>query len=319
MRKKRPEELGIAHQKELSAFTTKNTFRGKGPISVALVVTQHARTMGLPLNQEKLITEGGGQVLGLGKGAVQAVLKRHGINRLLAAEGGRTSRGSLHNMRQYVAFLNRLSTQGKVDLDAIETFWIDRVQEFFAGKPFKIKLDASKGLRAVVRDVIAQAEERQKTTPGMHHAGAVLQHLLGAKLDCALGKGKFDHNSFSTADSPGSRHGDFFLGDVAVHVTTNPGEAVIARCANNLNDGIRPVVVTLQRGLDVAEGLANNVGLGDRIDIFEIEQFVALNLYELGSFAADGRKTAVNELVKRYNEIIEEFETDPSLKIDLRR
>jgi hypothetical protein len=306
-------------REKLVAFATQNNFRGKGPLSVALVVTQHARAMRLPLDHSTLITEGGGQVLGLGKGAVQAVLKRHGIDRVLASEGGRTSRGSLQNMRQYVTFLNDLHRRGDVDLDVVERFWIGRVQEFFAGKPFKIKLDASKSLRAVVRDVIAQAEERQKVTPGVYHAGAVLQHLVGAKLDCALGKGKFAHNSFSTADSPGSRAGDFFLGDVAIHVTTSPAEAVIGRCRDNLNDGIRPVLVTLQRGVSVAEGLADNLGLGDRIDIFEIEQFVALNIYELGRFAPDGRKTAVTEIVGRYNEIVDEVETDPSLKIDLRR
>ena len=102
-------------------------------------------------------------------------------------------------------------------------------------------------------------------------------------------------------------------------MTTSPGEAVIDKCRDNLNDGLRPMLITLQHGLTVAEGLAANVGLGDRIDIFEIEQFVALNLYELGKFGADGRRTAVTELVGRYNEIVEEFETDPSLKIELRR
>ena len=138
-------------------------------------------------------------------------------------------------------------------------------------------------------------------------------------MDCTLGKGHLQHNSFSTADAPSERAGDFFLGDVAVHVTTSPGEAVIGRCRENLNDGHRPILVTVQRGLSVAEGLATNVGLADRIDIFEIEQFVALNLYELARFAAEGRKTAVTDLVSRYNEIVEEFETDPSLKIELRR
>jgi uncharacterized protein DUF4928 len=69
----------------------------------------------------------------------------------------------------------------------------------------------------------------------------------------------------------------------------------------------------------VAEGLAANVGLADRIDVFEIEQFVALNLYELGQFGLDGRRTAVTDLVERYNEIVENVETDPSLKIELRR
>jgi len=37
--------------------------------------------------------------------------------------------------------------------------------------------------------------------------------------------------------------------------------------------------------------MATTSGLADRIDIFEIEQFVALNLYEIGKFAAGpGRK-----------------------------
>jgi hypothetical protein len=306
-----------SHRQELAEFAAKHFFRGKGPLSVALVVTQHARKSELPLDPEKLVTEGGGQVLGLGKGAVQAILKRHGVARVLASEGGRTSRGSLNNMREYVAFLNAL--KGAVDLDAIEAFWIERVHEFFAGKPFKIKLDASQSLRTIVRDVIAQAVERQRNAPGVNYAGAVLQHLVGAKLDCALGKGKFEHNSFSTADAPCGRAGDFFIGDVAIHVTTSPGEAVIEKCRDNLNDGYRPMLVTMQHGLTVAEGLAANVGLGDRIDIFEIEQFVALNLYELGKFGADGRKMAVTEMVDRYNEVVEEFETDPSLKIELRR
>lgn len=94
---------------------------------------------------------------------------------------------------------------------------------------------------------------------------------------------------------------------------------MIERCRENLNDGHRPILVTIQRSRSVAEGLAANVGLSDRIDMFEIEQFVALNLYELGRFGADGRKLAITELVSRYNEIVDEFETDPSLKIELRR
>jgi hypothetical protein len=303
----------------LIQFAEEKRFKRQGPLCVALVVTKHARDMGFPLDSEKLITGRGGQVLGLGKGAVQSILKKHGITRLLAAEGGRTSRGSLGNMREYAAFLNGLHSHGLMNLDAIEGFWIERVQEFFAAKPFKIRMDASQSLRTVVRYVLLQAEERQRHSGGVYYVGAVLQHLVGAKLDCALGKGKFEHNSFSTADAPGQRKGDFFVGDVAIHVTTSPGEAVIERCRENLNDGYRPVLVTLQRGLTVAEALADNKGIGHRIDVFEIEQFVALNLYELGEFGPDGRKTALVDLIKRYNEIIEEVETDPSLNIELKR
>jgi len=303
----------------LAAFTEGNKFARKGPLCVALVITQQAKASGLPLNPENLLTDQGGQVLGLGRNAVQAVLSRHGITRVLAAEGGRTSRGSIANMRQYVGFLNRLAETGNVDLDAVENFWIARVHEFFSAKPFRIRLDASRSLRTVVRDVLQQAEERQKNTPGMNYVGGVMQHIVGAKLECALGAGKFEHNGFSTSDAQTGRPGDFFIGDVAIHVTTSPGEAVIERCRDNLDDGYRPVLVTMQRGLTVAKALADNAGMADRIDVFEIEQFVALNLYELGKFAAEGRRVAVSDLVKRYNEIIEDVETDPSMKIDFKQ
>ncbi|MFD1207263.1 DUF4928 family protein, partial [Modicisalibacter tunisiensis] len=201
----------------------------------------------------------------------------------------------------------------------IEAFWIQRVHEFFSAKPFKIRLDASRSLRTLVRDMIVQAEERQRNAPGMQYAGAVLQHLVGAKLDCALGIGNFEHNSFSTSDAQSGRAGDFFIGDVALHVTTAPGEAVIGRCRDNIDDGHRPIIVTTSRGVSAAEVLAENAGLGDRIDVFEVEQFVALNLYELGRFAAEGRRTAVGDVVTRYNEIVENFETDPSLKIEFKQ
>ena len=303
----------------LIQFAAGKKFKRQGPLCVALVVTKYARDIGLPLDSEKLLVKRGGQVLGLGKAAAQSILKKHGITRVLAKECGRTSRGSIDNMREYVAFLNGLHTQSLINLDAIEDFWIEKVREFFASKPFKIKMDASQSLRTVVRGVLSQAEERQRDAGGFYYVGAVLQHLVGAKLDCALGKGKFEHNSFSTADAPGQRKGDFFVGDVVIHVTASPGEAVIESCRENLNDGYRPVLVTLQRGLTVAEALADNKGIGHRIDVFEIEQFVALNLYELGQFGFAGRKTALVDLVNRYNEILEKVETDPSLKIELKR
>ena len=53
--------------------------------------------------------------------------------------------------------------------------------------------------------------------------------------------------------------------------------------------------------------------------MFEVEQFIALNLYELGKFGAEGRRVAVSDFVTRYNEIIEDVETDPSLKIEFKQ
>lgn len=101
--------------------------------------------------------------------------------------------------------------------------------------------------------------------------------IVAAKLNCALGARQFEHNSYSTSDQQSGRKGDFLLGDVATDVTTSPTEALIERCGDNLNDGLRAIIVTGQRSLTVAEALADNAGLGDRIDDFEVEQFIALN------------------------------------------
>ena len=304
-------------QVELRRFTEANHFRGKGPLCLALVVTQHAKNKGLPLDPDSLVTARGGQVTGLGRSAVQSVLKRYRIERVLASEGGRTSRGSLGNMRVYVAFLNQMGDE--VDLDAIEAYWIGEVKAFFAAHPFKIKFDSSRGLRSVVRDVVKQAINRQKDFGGTSYAGAVLQHLVGAKLDCALGKGTLEHNSYSTADAPGRRAGDFLVGDVVIHVTTSPTDPLIDRCCDNLDDGYRPMLVTSDYGVTYAHGLAKMRGIEERVDIFEVEQFVALNLYEFARFEADGRRTALADLVIRYNNIVDACETDPSLKIQLKR
>lgn len=305
-----------AYDSELSAFYSDHQFNSKGKLCVALVVTQHAKAMGLPLNQELLVTGQGGQVLGLGKGAVQSVLARHNISRVLAKEGGRTSRGSIGAMREYVSFLNTLGSKTSIDLEEVELFWIEKVNVFFTAKPLKIKLDSSQSLRSLVRDLITQAEIKQKTSQGVYYVGAVMQHLIGAKLDCALGAGQFTHNSFSTSDAQTGRNGDFFIGDVAIHVTTTPSESLIARCKENLENSFRPVIVTNKKGVLVAEGLAENISLDTRVDIFEIEQFIALNIYEFSKFSENGRRVAVNDIVARYNEIVEEFETDPSLLID---
>jgi Domain of unknown function (DUF4928) len=302
---------------ELSTFYTSHKFNSKGKLSVALVITDHARKMGLPLDPAKLLTDRAGQVLGLGIAPVQKILSKYGIDKVLAREGGRTSRGSIDHMKEYVFFLNGLYARDLFDFDKVEQFWIEKVNLFFAGKPLKIKLDSSHGLRTLIRDLIAQGELKQKEAPGVNYVGIILQHLVGAKLDCALGKGRFKHNSASTSDAQTGRSGDFLIDKVAIHVTTAPTEFVISRCRDNLSSGLRPLIVTTKKGIALAEGNAENAGLTNRLDIFEVEQFIALNLYEFAKFEEKGRVVAVTNLVKRYNEIVDEFETDPSLQIEV--
>lgn len=302
----------------LVEFQRDERFRGKGPLSVALVVTDHARSMGLPLNPEALLTAQGGQVFGLGKAAVQKILARHSIDRTLSEEGGRTSRGSINKMRSYVALLNHLHEEsGPIDCDEVERFWISEVHAYFASKPFKLRLDSSLGLRAVVRSLVAQAEERQKSASGTMFHGTLMQHLVGAKLELVLGEGCVPHNGSNTSDQSPDRTGDFDIGDMSIHVSNAPGEALVRKCAANLDAGRRPLIVTSKRGLAIAEGLAENIGISDRIDVIEFEQFIATNIHELGRFEQGQRRVKVEALVEIYNRIVDEYETDPSLRIEI--
>lgn len=306
-------------EEALAAFVTENKIGGKGALSIMLVVTRKAITDGLPLDPEQLLTDKGGQVTGASKGNVQAILKDYGIDRVLAAEGGRTSRGSIENMRLCVAFLNDLHAQGAVDLHAVERWWVARVQDFFASKPFKLKLDTSRSLRAIIRELLDDAFKRERQVPGMKFAGAVLQHLVGAKLTLALPDLKIEHHGFSVADAPGERHGDFFVGDVAIHVTTSPSESLIQKCQQNLAGGLRAIIVTAGKGVAGADLLLANAGIEGRVDVFEVEQFVATNIYERSRFAAAERPVTIDKLVEEYNRIVDDEETDPGLRIEVAR
>lgn len=289
---------------------------GKGALCVFLVVTDQAQNLGLPMDPSDLLTEGEGQVRGLGKAAVQKILARHDITQVLAKEGGRTSRKSVGNMRRYVRFLNRVDGEGNADLAAIERFWISRVKDFLAEKPLRLKLDANRSIRSIVSDLLRQAFERQKTAPGRTDAGALLQHLVGAKLEGALQK-EIDHHGYSTADAPTARSGDFQVGDTVLHVTTAPAEAVISRCQENLDNGLRPILITLADKAKTATDLADNAGIADRFDILDIEQFLVLNIYEWAQFSTKNRQGTLGDLVVRYNRIVKEVETDPGLSIEL--
>ncbi|WP_372847207.1 DUF4928 family protein [Pontiella sp.] len=200
------------------------------------------------------------------------------------------------------------------DFEKIEKWWVARVKDFFIGKPFKIKMDLSKSVRTLVRGVLSQAERRQKDAGGTAYVGAVMQHLVGAKLELFLDEA-LEHNGFSVADAPTKRNGDFQIENVVIHVTQTPTESLIQKCVDNLSSNLSPLIVTSHKGAISAENLADAENIADRIDVLEIEQFIATNILEISRFARESRKVTVEQLVEKYNAIIAAHETDPSLSL----
>lgn len=90
-------------KERLRAFQNKNNIVTKGPLSLVIQFTRMVRGKTFPLNPNNYQTSGKGQVAGLSGSKLKKILKEHGINQILAAEGGRTSRGSMGLMIKYVS------------------------------------------------------------------------------------------------------------------------------------------------------------------------------------------------------------------------
>jgi hypothetical protein len=300
---------------KLQQFRTDNSIVNVGALGTVLVVTRRAKKLGLPLDSDALITEGGGQVSGLSGAAINRILKEHGGNRFVGTESGRTSRGTPNLARTYAAFLNGLHQEGLASLDEIEVWWVERFEDLFNTEPFGLNHDQSKSFITVLQDLLDQALERQRKSPGKTYVGAVLQHLVGAKIELAVPAVKLIHHGFSVADSASDRSGDFDIDDVCIHCTTAPSEGMLKKCKANLQAGKRPIILTLAKMIGAAEGLAESLGIEGRVEIMDALQFVTTNLYELSFFKSSERRVTLERLVEKYNEIVSAHENDQSLLI----
>ncbi len=181
----------------------------------------------------------------------------------------------------------------------------------------EFRFDPARSLCANINDLFDQAGELQATGGGTNYVGAMLQHLVGAKLDIVLGPGKIRHHGFSVADHSTDRKGDYQVENVAIHVTTHPTEALIRKCGDNLKAGLRPLIVTLGEAVRPAEFSLETLDLGDRVDVLDAAQFLTANVYERSLFQAAQCRITLAALLARYNAIVDECEADPSLRISL--
>lgn len=303
-------------KKRLELFWKEHDFSGKGALSLALILTSVARDKEFPISPDSLITGKGGQVRGLSGGAIKRILKKHEIHRVLSSEGGRTSRGSIDNMRVYVSLLNKIAKSKKpVDFDFIEQWWIEKVCDYFRKEPFQLNDRGSDSVQTIVADLLKQATKRQSETPGSTYTGTMLQHLVGAKLGISQPDENIEHHAASVADQPTGRHGDFLVGDSAIHVTTSPSDALGQKCADNLRQGKRPIIITLRDCYGAATQIARTYNIESSLEVFSVEQFVATNIQEWSGFQSSDRRKTLIELIERYNQLVNEHENDPSLLI----
>jgi len=303
-------------ENQLKQFQTEHNTATKGPLALLVQLTRTVRTRKFPLKPDDFLTENRGQVAGLGGGNLKKILKEYGITQILAAEGGRTSRGNMGLMEKYIKYLNEWSKKEPIDFDEVEQFWAEQVKEYFRNQPFTLGADTSRTIAASLDELFEQARKRQKQNPGTQYLGAVLQHLVAAKLSTILPMDKIHIHGASVADSPTERSGDFVVNNTIIHCTTAPNEPLIQKCKTNIRSGCLPIIITIFDRVKNACDLAKDADISGRIEVWDVQQFLSSNINEHGMFDEQLRTTKLADILERYNQIIEKNETDPSLKIE---
>lgn len=149
--------------------------------------------------------------------------------------------------------------------------------------------------------------------------GAVSQHLVGAKLQYKF-KGNsditIDHHSSSTADIQTNRLGDFDIGNTVIHVTKTPNSAHFQKAYANAKSGRTVYILVPEIKLDTTI-LTNDIdeSYKSKVNVYSIEQFISQNIDELAYFRKELSLIGLEEVLKIYNQLIDRYENDGSLKI----
>ena len=189
-------------------------------------------------------------------------------------------------------------------------------REYFSKSGLEIQIDDSLSVSAMVSRVLDQAYKRQREMPGTIIARIVLEHLIGAKLSLALGEDKITHKIASTIYESSDAPGDFHIEETVIHVTTAPSPALINKCKTNIHNGLRPIIICPTGMKTATQTLAFAEGLEDRIEVYEAQEFISMNINEWSGFSASKLMHNSIRLVNEYNRIIELVEPDKSLKIE---
>lgn len=270
------------------------------------------------LTPEVVASDNRSQVRGLSGPLIKKILANYGINRAFAEEGGRTSRKTLPLAQSLALVVNPFVDPNSKDderaiiSDSIADFFVDKIQrDYFDKQTIKVNIDVKRPVSQLVTDIFESLKGRSDQP-----AGAVAQHLVGAKLQMRFPDFDIGQDNANAADQQTDRQGDFQINNTAFHVTVAPMEKLVTRCQENIRNGFRPVLVVSADKVAFAEGLMEAHGLKEDVDVTSIETFIGTNISELGEYDSDEIKKRITQLIRTYNDRIVNNETDQSLRIE---
>ena len=296
---------------EWIASCTRGGKVSRNTVAIGIVVFNHLRRV-CPVSKEDVVSQGGeikGARTGLGN-----ILKTYGLPASYLKEVT-TRQGHQDGQKLFEQFdwggkLVELSAAEREQIlqELIEVL-LKYADDWLKKQNLKFDLDHRQAPSAWIHIIVENAKQRS--------GGVVEQHLIGAKLERRFRNLTIPNHPAHAGDSQTARAGDFELSGLVYHVTVSPSRNVIQKCADNIRQGLQPILLVSEEKEDKARILAQDEGIDQALLIASIESFIALNIIEL---AADENKdffSVLTEIVKIYNKRLVEVETDLSLQIEV--
>jgi hypothetical protein len=254
---------------------------------------------------------------------VSSTLTRHHQAHLMptASKGelGRTSTGTKIAGLQFIWLIREALEQAPLaerdeQGNALTTYLYEQIFSLLQLYQDLGGLDLAFSASESVTAYISRLLDAHQSNPG-----AVLQHLVGAKLERRFVDRPLaiEHHSSATADIQTGRRGDFEIGTTVFHVTKRATDDHYRKARQNAQSGRKVYLLVPDSVLRATKDLADNLSPGfcREVDVFSIEQFVAQNLDEMAIFDKSEALRQLILLLDKYNELIDAYENDRSLKI----
>jgi hypothetical protein len=181
--------------------------------------------------------------------------------------------------------------------------------------PIRLKLISGESIQSAIATLLGEAIQRRQSGRNGSQLTRVMTYLVEAWLILLQEhKGTGYQANHRT---PSMDIGEFRVGSTIIHVTSAPEPNLIDRCLANRRSGFRPLIISTRVGALYAEDLADQLGSCKVIEVLDITQFLVANMLEWTGSNGSQRRHTFEELIARYNAIVEACETDPSLKIEV--
>lgn len=291
-----------------------NSSPARGTVSAALVILENI-SKELPNSWADLLSNKGGQIKGCSGRRVQKIIGRFGSHRkMYCKEGGRSNRGQRPaGERLFGALavhLQSLSDQERTQVcRELQRFIYNRyILPWYKRQGLAVELrPASRASHWIAQILHAATEEGA--------AGIVAQHLIGAALALDFPNEFVPAHPVSAADASTAREGDFEINDAVFHVTVTPQESHLSKCKDNLECGLRPVILTFEDSIHAARRFARAKEIESNVEVYSIEQFVSHVIEERAKYESAQRLQRLSDLINEYNRRIDAAESNPGLRL----